>query len=431
MTKAVDVVPVSTDPVEGKARTRGGRFEFLDALRGIAASAVVIEHCSSELWPAYARFSIGYFDSGVFGVFVFFIASGFIIPASMERGRSLGAFWVGRFFRLYPLFWVCLIAAVFLHIAGMYGGPPGFLQEPALDLATNATMAHYFIGGSDSQMLVVAWTLAFELAFYAFVSLLFIGGCNRRSVPVALFAIGSIPLAGVLLPVAMLSGGEANLRTRLIVVGVTVVVAAFFAWRAATKRAAAAAVLISAIVVPLVLNQPVPSAYAVTIFATMFVGTVLYRMTAGETSAWLGWGVFGLAVCLIAGLELLGSPLLRRTGDALPDVTVNIPVIGAYLVFAGALLLLRRSFPRPLLFLGRISFSLYLVHGFVINAVPKWPTSLIGSPAPWLTWCTWIIISIALATLSYNKIEKPALALGHRVMAKMDARARPAASPVG
>lgn len=400
--------------------------------------AVVIEHCSDLLWPAYGRYAGTYFNLGAFGVFVFFLASGFIIPASLERGRSLGAFWVGRFFRLFPLFWVFLIAAVFLHRVGMYGGPPGFLAEPAWNLATNATMAHFFLTGPHSQMLIVAWTLSYELVFYALVSLLFMGRLNRRSVPVAVVAIVSIVCAGLFLPIAMINGPDANVGTRLAVVVATVVVAVFFAYRAATRREAVAAVLIASVAIPLVLNQPGPSGYSVAIFATMFVGTVLYRMTAGEISTWLGWGVFGLAVCVLLGLRLIQHPFLDTTADALLTAKENalkreaFTLVAAYLLFAVALLLRRYSFPRPLLFLGRISFSLYLVHALVINAVPKWPTSLIGAHAAGLTWCTWIIVSIALATLTYNKIEKPFLALGHRVMAKVDARARPATTtPAG
>ncbi|MGW6423525.1 acyltransferase family protein [Nocardia sp. NPDC055053] len=415
---------------EKKVQAGSGRFEFLDALRGVAAAAVVIEHASAELWPTYVRFSVPNLDPGVFGVFVFFIVSGFIIPAALERGRSLGAFWVGRFFRLFPLFWLFVVVAVVLHYAGRYGGPPGFLAEPAWNLLTNATMAHYFIVGRESQMFVVAWTLSYELAFYAFVSLLFLAGLNRRSVPVAVFAIGAIVPAGVLLPFALISGPPANLATRLAVVVATVVVVGFFAWRARTRRTALAAVLIASITVPLAFNQPGPSGYSVAIFATMFVGTVLYRMTAGEISTRLGWAVFGLAVCVVVGLKLVQHPVLGPTADMLDSLHVNVlkreavPVVAAYLLFAVALLLRRYSFPRPLLFLGRISFSLYLVHIFVIKAVPQWPVTLFGGYASWLTWCTWITVSIALAVFTYNKIEKPCLDFGHGVMARMDARAR-------
>lgn len=414
------------DPVAPVVRTRGGRFEFLDALRGIAASAVVIQHCSEQVWPGYARFSTQYFGAGVFGVFVFFIASGFIIPASLERGRTLGAFWVGRFFRLFPLFWGCLIATLILHAVGVYGGPPGWMAHPAWNLVTNFTMAHFFIDGPNSQMIVVAWTLSYELVFYLFVSLLFLGGLNRRSVPLAVLAIGSIPLAGLFLPSAMVNGADANLATRLVVVVAAVAVAVFIACRAATGRSAAAATLLAVLAIPLVLNQPGPSAYSAAIFATMFVGTVLYRMTAGEISARLGWGVFAFALCVIIGLEILHHPVLEPpVGVSVTWMKAAFTLGGAYLLFAGALLLRRYPFPRPLLFLGRISYSLYLVHALAMNFLPKPTAPIAGIPAALITWCIWVFGSIALATLTYYKIEKPVLDLGHRLIAKMAAPRTP------
>ncbi|MGW6423527.1 acyltransferase family protein [Nocardia sp. NPDC055053] len=431
--KSIEGEADSADTVEQRVRTRGGRFEFLDALRGLAALAVVIEHFTDPLWPSYSRFIGQYFNFGVFGVFAFFIVSGYIIPASLERGRSLGSFWVGRFFRLFPLFWVFLIAAVVLHYVGMYGGPPGFMVDPVWNLATNATMAHLFLVGHYSEILIVAWTLSYELVFYAFVSLLFLGGLNRRSVPVACLAIGAIPGAALFLPTALVGGPGANLATRLTVAAVTVVVAVVFGYRAANRGGSAgAAVLIAVLAVPLVLNQPGASGYSVAIFATMFVGTVLYRMTSGEISAWLGWGVFGIAVCLLLAPRFVQQPVSDSAGAAEwgglkgPAFTI----VAAYLLFAVMLLLRRYSFPRPLLFLGRISFSLYLVHGLVNNAVPKWPESVFGGNAAWLTWCTWMVVAIGLATLSYNKIEQPLLRVGHRLMAKMDARARPVPAPI-
>jgi peptidoglycan/LPS O-acetylase OafA/YrhL len=37
-----------------------------------------------------------------YGVFVFFLVSGYIVPASLERKGSVHGFWVSRVFRLYP-----------------------------------------------------------------------------------------------------------------------------------------------------------------------------------------------------------------------------------------------------------------------------------------------------------------------------------------
>ncbi|MFC9998257.1 acyltransferase family protein [Nocardia sp. NPDC127526] len=390
----------------------------------MAALAVVIGHCSERLWPEYARFSASYFGAGMFGVFVFFMVSGFIIPASLERGRSLGAFWVGRFFRLYPLFWGSLIAAMVLYAAGRFSLQSGFAADPVLNLVTNATMAQFFLGAPDTQVIGAAWTLTYELAFYMMVSLLFLAGLNRRSVPLAFLALGLILPAGLLLQVRMVNGPEANLSGRVLVVVATVAIAVFFARRAATGRGAVAAVLLASIVVPLVLNQPGPSGYTTAIFATMFVGTVLYRMTAGEIGAKLGWGVFGFAVCLIFALKLLQQPYLDpHTGAVVTWKKEAITIIGAYLLFGAALLLRRYAFPRPLMFLGRISYSLYLMHALVLQAISPWTVSVAGIPATWLTWGAWMIGSIALATSTYYAIEKPCQDLGRRVIAKMDARA--------
>ncbi|MFJ4652677.1 acyltransferase family protein [Nocardia sp. NPDC088792] len=423
VTKSDEAVADPIAPVEERARTSGGRFEFLDALRGLAAVAVVIGHCAELVWPGYARFSAADFGAGQFGVFVFFLVSGFIIPASLERGRSLGAFWVGRFFRLFPLFWIALIAAMILHSVGRYSLPPAFTANFGWHLATNFTMAQFFLGTPDTQVLIPGWTLSYELVFYLFVSLLLIGGLNRRSVPLAVLALGSILFAGIGLPIAMVNGADANLITRLLVALATVAVAVFFARRAATRRSAITAVLLAAIAIPLVLNQPGPSGYSAVIFATMFVGTVLYRMTAGEITPKLGWRVFWLAVFVILGLKLLQ---LHPTVDPATGASVTwrkeaFTLIAAYLLFAAALQLRRHSFPRPLLFLGRISFSLYLIHPLILKAVPHWTVPFAGIPATWLTWSSWMIAAIALATLTYYAIEKPFHTLGHRMIAKMDA----------
>jgi peptidoglycan/LPS O-acetylase OafA/YrhL len=43
-----------------------------------------------------------WFDPGQYGVFVSFLVSGYIVPASLERRGSVRGFWVSRAFRLYP-----------------------------------------------------------------------------------------------------------------------------------------------------------------------------------------------------------------------------------------------------------------------------------------------------------------------------------------
>ncbi|MEV6770090.1 acyltransferase [Nocardia sp. NPDC051030] len=410
-------------------RGRGGRFEFLDAIRGLAALAVVIQHSSERLWPAYFRFSQAHFGLGQFGVFVFFLVSGFIIPASLERGRSLGAFWVGRFFRLYPLFWACLTAAIVLHSIDRFGLPAGFLDNPVQNFVTNLTMAQFFLGGMDTQVVGASWTLSYELAFYLFLSLLLLAGLNRRSVPLAVLAIGLIAPA-VIVPTAMINGTQSNMLTRSIVVVATILIAIVFARWTTDRRSAVVAVLLAFVTVPLVLNQPASMTYSVGIFATMFVGTVMYRMTAGEITARRGWAVFGLAVAVIFGLSLFNTPYVDpTTGAWVTWLKQPVTIAAAYLLFAVALLLRRHSFPRPLLYLGRISYSLYLAHALVLDALPRWTKPVAGIPASWLTFCTWVIGALVIAAMTYRMIEKPCHNLGHRLIAKLDARTQPEAQP--
>src|SRR5437868_796900 len=84
---------------------------FLDALRGIAVGLVVVQHIGQLTSPRFRDLSTDWAQLGQMGVMVFFLCSGFIIPATLERNDSLATFWVSRFFRLYPLYWLSLLGA--------------------------------------------------------------------------------------------------------------------------------------------------------------------------------------------------------------------------------------------------------------------------------------------------------------------------------
>jgi peptidoglycan/LPS O-acetylase OafA/YrhL len=50
----------------------------------------VLQHARADVYQ--------WFDPGQFGVFVFFLVSGYIVPASLERKGSVRGFWVSRVF---------------------------------------------------------------------------------------------------------------------------------------------------------------------------------------------------------------------------------------------------------------------------------------------------------------------------------------------
>ena len=59
----------------------GTRLAWLDVLRGLAALAVVFDHASYSVLHHVRTIVYQWFDPGNYGVFVFFIISGYIVPA--------------------------------------------------------------------------------------------------------------------------------------------------------------------------------------------------------------------------------------------------------------------------------------------------------------------------------------------------------------
>src|SRR4051812_10734763 len=90
---------------------KASRIEFLDAIRGVAALAVVLYHLLAGASPFLTRWLIQKQNLGATAVYTFFFVSGFIIPVSMER-RSFAQFWRSRFLRLYPVYWVAILATL-------------------------------------------------------------------------------------------------------------------------------------------------------------------------------------------------------------------------------------------------------------------------------------------------------------------------------
>ena len=182
------------DPL-GPGQRRHGRLQFLDCLRGIAALAVALQHGAELLWPDYLRWSVEVFRPGEYGVFVFFLCSGFIIPASLERHNSFRRFWIGRFFRLFPLYWFALLTLVVLWLFGAYEFPVG-VGERAFVL--NLTMVQNFLGVPN--IIGASWSLAYEMCFYLAASALFLAGVHKKSVSIAFVAICAGAAGGMLIP---------------------------------------------------------------------------------------------------------------------------------------------------------------------------------------------------------------------------------------
>jgi len=153
-----------TEPLASAAAPKGKpRFSEIDSLRAVACIAVVICHALSTL-AADVRFASVSVSLGYFGVLVFFIISGYVVPYSLKGGRLEGVrrFLIRRFWRLYPPFGLALLLAYFLR----------FNSITASDLALGATMFPSLGGGKP--IAGHFWTLEVELAFYLMIAAVFL-----------------------------------------------------------------------------------------------------------------------------------------------------------------------------------------------------------------------------------------------------------------
>jgi peptidoglycan/LPS O-acetylase OafA/YrhL len=348
------------------------RLEFLDALRGIAVGLVLVQHVGELLFPAVARLSTHGVQLGQLGVTVFFLCSGFIIPASLERapagtGRraAFTGFWRSRLFRLFPMYWLSLAAAGLLVLAGRYDPPT---PMAAWDWVANGAMVQMVTGRPHALSLY--WTLAFEMVFYVAVSALFLLGLHRRSVSLSLLA--------------------------------------------------SAGCVVAALTAPLVLGLPAPT--GLFCLATMFTGTVFHRWHSGGVR--LGALVACVAATLVAGATLVHADSVHTGAAAGPGpVPMFMAWVCAYAVFCGAMALRTRTFPRSLRRLGTISYSVYLVQALVLLAVPQ-------SPHPALTAVVWVGLTLVLSQLTHRYVELRAIALGRRLARRPASRQPVWAVPV-
>lgn len=135
----------------------------LDALRGLAALAVLAFHYTTQYQALYGHHpplpvSFGF---GNYGVHLFFLISGFVIFMTLERTRRPIDFVVSRFSRLFPAYW----AAILVSAAVVYSIGMPSQQLPWQDVALDFTMIQDILGGRHLDGSY--WTLEIELFFYA------------------------------------------------------------------------------------------------------------------------------------------------------------------------------------------------------------------------------------------------------------------------
>lgn len=355
-----------TTTTETLSKKISGFRPDIEGLRAIAVLSVLVYHLSSSWLPG-----------GFAGVDIFFVISGFLITSHLvkewEKNQriSLSRFYARRMIRLLPAATLALIGTLVATILFM---PRYLWQQVGTDVAASAAYivnwvfaarsVDYLAEDSAPSPVQHFWSLAVEEQYYLIWPLLII-------------------LVATALKVRKKS--EA-VRSGLIVAASVVICLSFGAALLANWRGD-----------------------ATSYFATT---ARLWELSVGAISAialpYLSRWVQGVAAEILfgAGLALIIISLIVIDGeDAWPGPLTCLPVLGAALIVgfgSRASVLGRVLHLKPLVWVGGISYSLYLWH---------WPVIIISGyvvdPDNFVTKIAVVVVSFVAAYGSVKLFENP------------------------
>lgn len=284
-------------------------------------------------------------ERGAFGVDLFFVISGFIV--CHVSAADPGQFMLKRAFRVVPLYWLCTIALFGIALAA-----PQLMQATRGD-TTELLKSLFFVpfvksNGNVHPLLYLGWTLNYEILFYALFALSLVLAPRRPHV-LAVALLLALFVTGRLMH---FDNVPLRFWTAPIVLEFVFGIAAYHVW-----RSGALARLPALLAVPLAL------------------------------AAWL----------LMAAL---------RSDDAMRPLLWGLP---AMVLFLATLSLERRwHVPALWLLIGNASYSLYLTHAYVIQALQKKVLPLdTFAPTKVALMLLAVVVCCALAAACFWLIERP------------------------
>src|SRR6266436_2759960 len=157
-----------------------GRLQSFDFLRGVAILGVVVFHVFLNFDPQVKVIS-ALAGLGVYGVQLFFLVSALTMSLMWDRrsgeDRPIIKFYIRRFFRIAPPFWLAIIGYLILSGAAPSSGWPSGID--LRHIAMTSTFLHGFWPDTINTVVPGGWSIAVEMTFYAVFP--FIVAVNKSS----------------------------------------------------------------------------------------------------------------------------------------------------------------------------------------------------------------------------------------------------------
>ncbi len=410
----------------GPSRTSGRNLQ-IEGLRAVAALSVLVTHVSLNAMGNRGPFG-GVLARLDVGVTIFFVLSGYLLyrpfAAALlraEPGPGVRRYLRHRLIRIVPLYWTVIVAAFLFapdrgFVRPSEGFSPAASGSTSVPLATMArflTFTHVYWRDSLAGPLPQAWTLAVEMAFYLLVPVLAAllalsppatrAGRVRRQLGMllGLVVVAQVFRLGLVALDPAFDGGEnaftplkAWLPYHLDVFAIGMGLAVLAVERQdrgpLARRVDRLDGWFSRPGAPLLSWLVSAVTLLVLGYATGISRTALTHGRLEEFALHLGYAVVATGLVLPAVLGRAGSGPIRRG-------------LGS----------------RPMVFLGQISYGIYLWQLLVIGRWVSAPAYGGGEPLParhpgaqfnvafWPTLAWTLVVTIALATASWYLVEKP------------------------
>ncbi len=149
------------------------RVNSIDYLRGLMAISILLYHFTSwTIGVPQSETILG--RLGIYGVSIFYIVSGMSMYISYKSTswtiKSTTSFFIRRFARLAPVYWIAMFWLIFLTVASSSAGSP-FLPFELSRIIYNATLT-FGILEPKAYLVTGGWSIGNEVAFYLFFPLL-------------------------------------------------------------------------------------------------------------------------------------------------------------------------------------------------------------------------------------------------------------------